>query len=46
MAQYLAALMGMHGGDPLSNFPGDAASSGRIGDYAFNQEGSLFSLLI
>ncbi|KAG5647715.1 hypothetical protein DXG03_008438 [Asterophora parasitica] len=44
MAQYLMALLGQR--DPLNAFlGGDPATQGRMGDYVFNQEGKITSLI-
>jgi hypothetical protein len=40
MAQYLMALLGSRGGDPLAGLLGMEQQRGRMGDYVFNQEGA------
>jgi len=41
MAHYLMALLGGRG-MPTGDIFGDAAQSGRMGDYVFNQEGAHY----
>lgn len=46
MAQYLMALLGQRDPSVFARGMGDnPAANGRMGDYVFNQEGSMVSLV-